>query len=112
MASLDAYPCKIIDVDEDYFQQNLALGFQKDSELVPLFNYWIFKSEQSGDLSFWRNKVGELSVMFMQYHQFILPPTHSTSNHFSMGTAWLVSAACLLRASSMNRYLKITLKCE
>ena len=57
MASLDAYPCHIVDVDEDYFQQNLALGFQKDSELAPLFNYWIFKAEQSGDLNFWRNKV-------------------------------------------------------
>ena len=58
MASLDAYPCEIADIQRhDYFQQNLALGFQKDSEMAPLFSYWIFKAEQSGDLNFWRNKV-------------------------------------------------------
>ena len=57
IASLHAYPCEIMDIDKNYFQQDLALGFQKDSELAPLFNYWILKAEQSGDLSFWRNKV-------------------------------------------------------
>ena len=63
MASLEAYPCKIIDIDEAYFQQNLALGFQKDSEMAPLFNYWIFKAEQSGDLSFWRGKVSFIRIV-------------------------------------------------
>ena len=57
MSALEAYPCRIIDVWKDYFKQYLALGFQMDSEIAPLLNYWIFKSEQSGDLSYWMAKV-------------------------------------------------------
>ena len=39
------------------FMEHYAFGFQKDSEIAPLFNYWILKAQQSGDLSFWKAKV-------------------------------------------------------
>ena len=51
-----AHTCKLLDI-EHLFMQHYALGFQKDSEIAPLLNYWILKAQQSGDLQFWRAKV-------------------------------------------------------
>ena len=51
-----AHHCELLDIGH-LFMQHYALGFQKESEIAPLFNYWILKAQQSGDLNFWRDKV-------------------------------------------------------
>ena len=56
IATFKAHTCNLTDIGQ-LFMQHYALGFQKDSEIAPLFNYWILKAQQSGDLSFWRAKV-------------------------------------------------------
>ena len=57
--------------NQDYFKQYLALGFQLDSEIAPLLNYWVFKAEQSGDLSFWMAKVSKKrTLVFWRFREY------------------------------------------
>ena len=56
ISSFKAHTCELLDIGH-LFMQHYALGFQNNSEVAPLFNYWILKLQQSGDLSFWRAKV-------------------------------------------------------
>ena len=56
ITSFKAHSCQLMDIGH-LFMQHYAIGFQKDSEIAPLLNYWILKAQQSGDLSFWREKV-------------------------------------------------------
>ena len=56
ITSFKAHSCQLMDIGH-LFMQHYAIAFQKDSEIAPLLNYWILKAQQSGDLSFWREKV-------------------------------------------------------
>ena len=62
ISSFKAHTCELLDIGH-LFMQHYALGFQNDSEVAPLFNYWILKLQQSGDLSFWRAKVRKQRVI-------------------------------------------------
>lgn len=64
ITAFDGYPCNVTDIKEDYLKQDLAFAFQKDSEITDLMDHWIFKAQQTGDLSFWREKVMSNCLFF------------------------------------------------
>ena len=59
MNDLTAYPCQVIPLKYDAFKQYYALGLQKDAEIAPIRNFWLLKTQQSGELNFWKSKVSQ-----------------------------------------------------
>ena len=77
-----AHTCELLDIGH-LFMQHYALGFQKESEIAPLFNYWILKAQQSGDLNFWRDKVRKHSKSQIVAVKLILKFISDLSNRES-----------------------------
>ena len=62
LMNMEEYPCEIVPLDIELIDQPNGFGFQKDSDLVPFFNYQLIKMKQSGLIENLRKKVSMSSI--------------------------------------------------